>query len=120
MEAKKDLARRIVTDFHSAEAAMQAAEDWASRDEVSDGIAPLNVTIEKTPDGGVRLAKLIARESLSDSVKDAARKIEQGAVRINGVVTTNPFPQLSEEEPFTLQVGKQKPRRLRISQVSES
>src|SRR5882757_9690171 len=29
MEAKKDLARRIVTDFHSADAASKAAEDWA-------------------------------------------------------------------------------------------
>ena len=31
MDAKKDLARRIVSDFHSAEAAQQAAEDWAKQ-----------------------------------------------------------------------------------------
>jgi tyrosyl-tRNA synthetase len=31
MQAKKDLARRIVTDFHSAEAAMKAGEDWAKQ-----------------------------------------------------------------------------------------
>src|SRR6266481_1909168 len=31
MESKKDLARRIVTDFHSAEAAAKAAEDWATQ-----------------------------------------------------------------------------------------
>src|SRR5438128_9982093 len=31
MEAKKDLARRIVTDFHSAEAATKAGEDWAKQ-----------------------------------------------------------------------------------------
>ena len=31
MEAKKDLARRIVTDFHSADAAAKAAEDWAKQ-----------------------------------------------------------------------------------------
>src|SRR5213594_1669114 len=29
MEAKKDLARQIVADFHSADAATRAAEDWA-------------------------------------------------------------------------------------------
>src|SRR6184192_4381894 len=37
MQAKKDLARRIVADFHSADAATRAAEDWArdfQRDEV--------------------------------------------------------------------------------------
>src|ERR1700681_2763752 len=31
MAAKKELARRIVTDFHSAEAASKAAEDWAKQ-----------------------------------------------------------------------------------------
>src|SRR5882672_4008570 len=31
MESKKDLARRIVTDFHSADAAARAAEDWAKQ-----------------------------------------------------------------------------------------
>src|ERR1700681_1127402 len=31
MAAKKELARRIVTDFHSAEGASQAAEDWAKQ-----------------------------------------------------------------------------------------
>src|SRR5216684_559720 len=39
MEAKKGLARRIVTDFHSAEAATKAAEDWAKqfqKDEVPE------------------------------------------------------------------------------------
>src|SRR5205809_8141942 len=30
MEAKTDLAARIVQDFHSAEAATKAAEDWAN------------------------------------------------------------------------------------------
>jgi tyrosyl-tRNA synthetase len=31
MQAKKDLARRIVADFHSAEAAARTAEDWAKQ-----------------------------------------------------------------------------------------
>src|SRR6266581_2003382 len=31
MAAKKDLARRIVADFHSADAATKAAEDWAKQ-----------------------------------------------------------------------------------------
>src|SRR5437868_11609811 len=31
MQAKKDLARRIVTDFHSVEAARKAGEDWAKQ-----------------------------------------------------------------------------------------
>src|SRR5207247_9766993 len=31
MQAKKDLAARIVKDFHSAEDAVKAGEDWAKR-----------------------------------------------------------------------------------------
>ncbi|MGA8299726.1 MAG: tyrosine--tRNA ligase [Terriglobales bacterium] len=118
MAAKKDLAQRIVTDFHSAAEAKQAAEEWAKRDEVSDDSVPLDVTVEKTPGGGTRLAKLISREGFASSVGDATRRIEQGAVRIDGVVITDLFPPLDEERVFTLQVGKQKPRRLRIKQVS--
>src|SRR5437660_1008722 len=41
MEAKKNLARRIVADFHSPDAATQAAEDWAKqfqKDEVPENI----------------------------------------------------------------------------------
>jgi tyrosyl-tRNA synthetase len=41
MQAKKDLARRIVADFHSGEAATTAAEDWA-RQFQNDGV-PENV-----------------------------------------------------------------------------
>ncbi len=46
MQAKKDLARRIVTDFHSAEAAAKAGEDWAKqfqKDEVPENLAPVAV-----------------------------------------------------------------------------
>src|SRR5271165_2860548 len=41
MQAKKELARRIVEDFHSAEAAAKAGEDWAKqfqKDEVPDDV----------------------------------------------------------------------------------
>src|SRR4029077_17033496 len=44
MAAKKDLARRIVADFHSAEAAEKAGEDWAKqfqKDEVPESVLEL-------------------------------------------------------------------------------
>ena len=36
MQAKKELARRIVADFHGAEAATKAAEDWAKQFQKND------------------------------------------------------------------------------------
>jgi len=43
MESKKDLARRIVTDFHSAEAAAKAAEAWAKQFQKDELPEELNV-----------------------------------------------------------------------------
>jgi tyrosyl-tRNA synthetase len=117
MEAKKGLASRIVTDFHSAEAAADAATEWTNRDQVSDD-GPHDVRVETTSDGRVRLDKLVSREGLSDSVTDAVRKIKQGAVRVNGEVTTDPLVRLNTDEIITLQVGKQKPRKLRVKLVT--
>src|SRR4030081_1063565 len=48
MQAKKDLARRIVEDFHSAEAATKASEDWAKqfqKNEVTDSIETVDIQI---------------------------------------------------------------------------
>ncbi len=56
MEAKKDLARRIVTDFHSAEAALKAAGDWTKqfqKDEVPEGLESIEVKIETVSTGDV-------------------------------------------------------------------
>ena len=56
MQAKKDLARRIVTDFHSAEAAAKAGEDWAKqfqKDEVPEDIESSEVDIKTVSAGDV-------------------------------------------------------------------
>ncbi len=118
MEAKKGLARRIVVDFHSTNAAMQAEEEWAHRDEASEDETAHDVSVETTPDGRVRLDKLIWREGLADSVTDAVRKIKQGSVKVNEVVTTDPLPRLNTDELIVLHVGKQKPRKLRAKPVA--
>src|SRR5882762_5385715 len=54
MEAKKDLARRIVTDFHSMDAAAKVADDWAKqfqKEEIPADMEAVEATIEMTPDG---------------------------------------------------------------------
>lgn len=109
MQAKKDLAARIVTDFHSADAASKAAGDWAQqfqKREVPDGVEEVETTVELTPEGKLRVAKLLFREGLADSVTDATRKLEHKAVKINGQVTVDATVQLDLREPITLQVGR--------------
>ena len=104
MDAKKDLARRIVTDFHSADAAAKAKEDWAKQfqnNEVPDDVE--EVTIEESK---MRLDKLLARVGLADSVSDAVRKVKQKAVKVNGEVSADPAAQVDIHQSITIQAGR--------------
>jgi len=117
MALKKELARGIVADFHSAEAAEKAAEDWAKQFQ-QDGVPELeteevrlaevrlaNVVPEGAGGGAVRLIgspealsnsptdsfpyplrvdKLLRHSGLAASNTEAAGKIKQGAVSIDG------------------------------------
>ena len=106
MDAKKDLARRIVTDFHSAEAAGKAADDWAQQFQkggVPDDIE--EATVEVASDL-IKLDKLLVRAGLADSGTDAVRKLKQKSVKVNGVVVTDPLTSLPTNQPVTLQVGR--------------
>jgi tyrosyl-tRNA synthetase len=105
MQAKKDLARRIVADFHSAEAATKAGWDWAKqfqKDEAPEQLECIEVRLaDMIPEGRgggavrdiskfaddsfpVRLDKLIRQAGLATSNTDAAAKIKGGAVSVDG------------------------------------
>jgi tyrosyl-tRNA synthetase len=113
MALKKELARRIVADFHSAEAGERAGADWAKqfqRDEVPDSLEEVEIAIEVTPDGKVRLDKLLAKVGLADSVSDAVRKLKQKAVKVNGETVTAPVAAIDVSAPIVLQVGRRMKR----------
>jgi tyrosyl-tRNA synthetase len=103
MEAKKDLARRIVADFHSAAAAEKAAEDWAKqfqKNEVPEEVERVEVRLADVQGGAnaavrviggieqpaetelIRLDKLIRVAGLATSNTEAAGKQKQGAVSL--------------------------------------
>ncbi len=87
MEAKMELGRTIVTDFHSAADARAAYEAFDR--EVRQGLEPADTEIVELPpqtvtEKGIRVDKLLASVSLADSVSDATRKLKAGAVEING------------------------------------
>jgi tyrosyl-tRNA synthetase len=87
MEAKIALGKLIVTDFHSAADARQAAEVFNA--EVRRKEVPGDIQTVPLPEGvrvanGIRIDKLLAKAGLAESVTDGARKIKAGAVEING------------------------------------
>jgi tyrosyl-tRNA synthetase len=106
MHAKKELARKIVADFHSSEAAAKAGEDWAKqfqKDQVPEGIEE---TAIDAPENRLRIDKLLARSGLAGSVTDAGRIVKQGAVRVNGATVNDPTKVLDITDGITLQVGR--------------
>ena len=119
MQAKKDLARRIVADFHSAEAAARAGEDWAKqfqKDQVPEDVEEISVSLEEI--GGsvdeqgrnlVRVDRLLVKCGLAVSTTDAGRKLKQGSVRVGDPVQTQPYLMIPGPLPvrLLLRVGKQ-------------
>jgi tyrosyl-tRNA synthetase len=106
MQAKKDLARRIVADFHSAEESAKAGEDWAKqfqKREVPENLQEAAIDVQGNC---LRIDKLLARVSLAGSVSDAGRMVKQGAVKVNGVVVNDPTKVLDISAGVTLQVGR--------------
>jgi tyrosyl-tRNA synthetase len=116
MQAKKDLAARIVKDFHSEDAATKAAEDWAKQ--FQKGVIPDDVEEVAIEVSGnrARLDKLLARVGLAESVSDAVRKLKQKAVKVNGELKTDPTTTLDVSGDIILQVGR-KVKRVRASMI---
>jgi tyrosyl-tRNA synthetase len=131
MKLKQDLGKRIVADFHSSEAAEQAAQDWSrmfQKDETPEDLPLVSVSLkevappgsEEYPDGSgygggvydggplgaVRLDKLLARTGLATSITDGLRKLKQNAVRLNGQLKTNIVEPVKLGSEFTLRAGK--------------
>ena len=100
MTLKKELARKIVADFHSAGAATKASEDWAKqfqKGETPETLEEVSISLSEVRGSGssqsgepLRLDKIIARAGLASSTTEASRKIKEKAVRVDGEVTTTP------------------------------
>jgi len=121
MALKKDLARQIVSDFHSAQAGTRAGEDWArqfQKNETPEELESATVPVAEVeaagaateilsqPERRLRLDKILARIGLADSVSDAVRKIKQKAVKIDGEVKTDPVIFWDVGNVMTVRVGR--------------
>jgi tyrosyl-tRNA synthetase len=90
MRAKKDLAKRIIADFHSPAEAEAAEENWArqfQKDEVPENLEEVEIAASEVGtliDGILRVDKVMVRAGLADSNGDAQRKIKAGSVKIDG------------------------------------
>lgn len=92
MQAKRDLARTITADFHDAAVAAHAEENWSKQFQqggVSDDLEEFGVAqaeIAGTEPMSVRMPKLLVHVGLCASNAEATRKLNEGAVKIDGEV----------------------------------
>lgn len=103
-DIKVALAQEIVTRFHSAQAATDALADFVNRSKggIPDDIPEISLT--GAPMG---LAQLLKQANLCASTSEAMRMVDQGGVRIDGVVISDKALQVAAGS-FVLQVGKRK------------
>ncbi len=94
MQVKKDLAKRIITDFHSASQAQEAEANWTKqfqKDEVPENLELVSIAASEiggniVADGKhtLKLDKVLVKAGLAESASDAQRKIKAGSVKVDG------------------------------------
>ncbi len=103
---KVELAKSIITDFHSQADARAAEDDFNRRfvnKEVPDEIDETSVAA-----GNYNLAELMAQTGLAVSKKEAKRLIEQGGVKIGGEKVSDTSAEVWLDGSILVQVGKRK------------
>ncbi|HZO21291.1 MAG TPA: tyrosine--tRNA ligase [Steroidobacteraceae bacterium] len=113
-DVKFELASEIVSRFHDAQAAERAQKEFIARvslKEVPDDLEPLTVFVDGA---GLRLANVLKAAGLAASTSEANRKIDEGAVRIDGTRTTDRSLTLAAGADHVLQVGSRRFARLRL------
>ncbi len=109
MEAKKDLAVRIIANYHGPDAAAAARLEFErvfSKREIPEDIETRELQVGPP----MRLAKLLAAVNLAPSVAEAQRLIESGAVHMNDERITNVKSEVDMSKPaeYLFKVGKRR------------
>jgi tyrosyl-tRNA synthetase len=136
MAAKKELAHRIVANFHSVDAAAKAAEDWAKQFQKEE--VPTSLELVRIPLGrvnaansrelrdedsyfplddpklpGIRLVwfnKILVEAGLAASGTEASRKIKENVVRINDKIVNQPVMTVLLDAEKVVRLGKRMKR----------
>ena len=113
-DIKLELAHELVSRFHDAAVADRAQRDFTAR--VSGKSVPddLPVRVIHVDGAGLRVANLLKEAGLTASTSEANRKIEEGAVKIDGARVTDRALTLAAGAEHVLQVGSRRFARLKL------
>lgn len=114
-DVKLELARELVTRFHDAAQAEAAQRQFTER--VSARVVPQDLPLQvlAVEAAGVRLANLLKQVGLAASTSEANRKIEEGAVRIDGERVSDRGLTLAAPAEHVFQVGSRRFARVRLA-----
>jgi tyrosyl-tRNA synthetase len=117
MECKKELAATIVTEFHSAEAAVEARQEFErvfSAGRLPKDIPEVELT---TPGERMLLSRVLVEGGLASSNSEARRLIQQGGVKVEGEPSKDIKAEIDAtgSEALLIQVGKRRFAKIRFS-----
>ena len=107
-QAKMNLARQMVAEFHGEAAAERAAAEFERVHRERDLPSELReVTIAFGGEPARALGRVLVDAGLAASTSDAGRKIQQGGVRVNGERVIDARARVSRSDlPLVLQTGR--------------
>jgi tyrosyl-tRNA synthetase len=108
MEAKQQLASELVTRFHGAEAAAQAATDFAQRFQRRELPSEMESFTWPDQEPTVWICHLLRETGLVKSTSEARRMIQQGGVRLDGERIENAEFQVAAQGERVLQIGRRR------------
>lgn len=108
MEFKIELAKRIISDFHSKEGARKAEDEF--RRVFQQRLTPEKIDETFVEAGSWKLPRLLVECGLAPSIAEARRLIEQGGVQVAGERRTGADEAItiSLESDLLVQVGKRR------------
>lgn len=111
-QAKVKLGKIIVEQFHNAQAAEKAAEDFDkifAQNQLPDEMPEVEIAAEP-----VMVSKLLVQLGLVETGGEAKRMVKQGGVRVNDEKIDDPAQEITPTGGMVVQVGKRKFAKLKI------
>jgi tyrosyl-tRNA synthetase len=107
-DAKADLARLVTAQFHGADAAARAEEDF--RRAFTKGEVPEEIETTELPAAEPSAARVLVAARLAASMREARRKIDEGALSVYDAseprVVKDPEERLDTSRAATLRLGR--------------
>ncbi len=113
--AKQQLAREVVSRWHSDAAAAEAEARWEQEVSAGGGVSELEETSVTVPLAGISLPDLLVAAGLASSRSVGRRLVRQGGVRVDGEVQTDELRMFAAGVDHEVRVGKRQAARVRLT-----